>query len=85
MDPSSPGPICLVVDCPTTAHVSSLIAAPGLKKFSAKALDGAGGESPKKVTCVIHLGPASVINCPQYQEWMAQFDGTQHIMAGHGM
>lgn len=25
------------------------------------------------VTCVVHLGPASVINCPKYQEWIAQF------------
>ncbi|CAM6105646.1 unnamed protein product [Calypogeia fissa] len=80
MDPSSPGPICLVVDCPTTSYVSSLISSSGLTKLS-----GAGGESMKQVTCIIHLGPASVINCSQYQEWMDQFHGTQHIMAGHGM
>jgi ribonuclease Z len=40
-------------------------------------------ENAKKVNCIIHLGPSSVTNTVEYQNWMKSFGNTQHIMAGH--
>ncbi|KAF3679701.1 hypothetical protein FXO38_02647 [Capsicum annuum] len=37
-------------------------------------------ETVKVVNCLIHLGPASVINSPVYEKWMRKFDFAQHIM-----
>ncbi|KAL2612602.1 hypothetical protein R1flu_024294 [Riccia fluitans] len=78
MDPPSPGPVCFIVDCPTLSHVPALIAASGLQRFYTP-------RAEKKVTCLVHIGPASVTKTTEYQRWMARFDGSQHIMAGHGM
>ncbi|KAG6543814.1 hypothetical protein Mapa_014654 [Marchantia paleacea] len=85
MDPSSPGPICLVVDCPTIAHISALVTAAGLRRFYSPTSSGADAGNVKNVTCIIHIGHASVTKTPEYQQWMTQFDGTHHLMAGHGM
>ncbi|BFI40606.1 ribonuclease Z [Marchantia polymorpha subsp. ruderalis] len=85
MDPSSPGPICLVVDCPTIAHVSALVTAAGLRRFYSPTSSGGNAGHVKNVTCIIHISPGSVTKTPEYQQWMAQFDGTHHLMAGHGM
>ncbi|KAL3682128.1 hypothetical protein R1sor_000150 [Riccia sorocarpa] len=78
MDPPSPGPVCLVVDCPSLSYVPALVSASGLQRFY-------GPATEKKVACIVHIGPASVMKTAEYQRWMARFDGSQHVMAGHGM
>ncbi|XP_027342584.1 tRNAse Z TRZ4, mitochondrial isoform X2 [Abrus precatorius] len=80
LGPSVPGPIVLLVDCPTESHLETLL--------SAQLLDSNGDQmsmlpEAKSVTCVIHLTPASVISCSNYQKWMKKFSSAQHIMAGH--
>ncbi|KAJ7198699.1 hypothetical protein O6H91_Y499900 [Diphasiastrum complanatum] len=81
MDPSSPGPIFVLVDCPTIEHIPSLLSAPYLRRFYGIS---EVEEMQKLVTCMIHIGPKSVTQDARYLQWMHNFVGTQHIMAGHG-
>lgn len=81
MDPSIPGPIVFLVDCPTESHLQELLSMQCLSSYYA---DFSGPpENANVVTCVIHLGPASLISSPNYQSWMRRFGSAQHIMAGH--
>ncbi|KAG0614312.1 hypothetical protein M758_6G167300 [Ceratodon purpureus] len=80
MDPSSPGPIFILVDCPTPAYIPALLSNPVLCTFQ----EENSGTSPKQVTLIVHTGPASVAGLPEYQSWMSRFAGAHHVMAGHG-
>ncbi|CAE5959997.1 unnamed protein product [Arabidopsis arenosa] len=75
MGPSLPGPIVLLVDCPTESHAAEL--------FSVKSLESYQTDGAKFVNCIIHLSPSSVTSSPTYQSWMKKFHSTQHILAGH--
>ncbi|KAI4355610.1 hypothetical protein L6164_004367 [Bauhinia variegata] len=82
LGPSVPGPIVLLVDCPSESHLKALLSAESLNSYYADSM-GNLSEGSKNVTCIIHLSPASVIICPNYQKWMTRFGSVQHIMAGH--
>ncbi|KAJ6700796.1 TRNASE Z TRZ4 MITOCHONDRIAL [Salix koriyanagi] len=84
MDPSVPGPIVLLVDCPTESHVQELLSTECLNTYY---MDFSGNPTQigKTVNCIIHLSPASVTRSPTYQKWMKKFGSAQHIMAGHEM
>ncbi|KAK6912030.1 tRNase Z endonuclease [Dillenia turbinata] len=82
--PSVPGPIVLLVDCPTTAHFEYLLSEQSLTSYYAD-VSGDRMDNAKVVNYVIHLSPASVTSSPQYQGWMKRFGGAQHILAGHEM
>ncbi|XP_020209333.1 tRNAse Z TRZ4, mitochondrial [Cajanus cajan] len=81
LGPSVPGPIVLLVDCPTESHLEALLSVQSLNSYCDQ-LDNLP-EGGKVVTCVIHLTPASVVSCSNYQKWMRKFGSAQHIMAGH--
>lgn len=84
MGPSVPGPIVLLVDCPTLAHLEELRSAQSLGPYyAAKSGDLIHGS--KTVNCVIHLSPSHVTSTSHYQNWMSRFDEAQHVMAGHQM
>ncbi|RZC51311.1 hypothetical protein C5167_019734 [Papaver somniferum] len=74
MGPTIPGPIVLLVDCPTLSHLRDLISLQSLNSY----YDGV-----KIVNCVVHLSPSSVTMTAEYDTWMRRFGGAQHIMAGH--
>ncbi|KAF8077273.1 hypothetical protein N665_1049s0007 [Sinapis alba] len=76
MGPSVPGPIVLLVDCPTESHVAQLVSAKSLESYCS-------GDGGKLVNCIIHLSPSSVTSSPTYQSWMKRFHSAQHILAGH--
>ncbi|KAI5413932.1 tRNAse Z TRZ4, mitochondrial isoform X2 [Lathyrus oleraceus] len=78
MGPSIPGPIVLVVDCPTESHLEALLSAKSLATYGDQV-----GNMSKSVACVIHLTPEFVVSCSNYQKWMKTFGSAQHIMAGH--
>lgn len=84
MGPSVPGPIVLLVDCPTSSHFQELS---NLKCLAPYYIDTAYDvpEGSKLVNCVIHLTPGCVTKTDDYKMWMAKFGGAQHIMAGHEM
>ncbi|KAI5055052.1 hypothetical protein GOP47_0030197 [Adiantum capillus-veneris] len=73
LGPSSPGPIMLLVDCPSMSYVSSLTSSTSLQPFFS--------EAGKVVNCMIHIGPTSVTSSKDYQSWMENFKETHHIMA----
>lgn len=85
MEPSIPGPIVLVVDCPTLFHLQQLSSVESLSNYYGGMPSNRIEETSKKVTCIIHLSPSSVINTPDYRKWMERFGDAQHIMAGHEM
>lgn len=78
MGPAIPGPIVLVVDCPTESHLEALLSAKSLATYGDQV-----GNMSKSVACVIHLTPEFVLSCSNYQKWMKTFGSAQHIMAGH--
>ncbi|KAG4978936.1 hypothetical protein AAZX31_13G337200 [Glycine max] len=81
LGPSVPGPIVLLVDCPTESHLEALLSVQSLASYCDQADNQP--EAGKSVTCVIHLTPSSVVSCSNYQKWMKKFGSAQHIMAGH--
>ncbi|KAK4482020.1 hypothetical protein RD792_012938 [Penstemon davidsonii] len=82
MGPSIPGPVVLLVDCPTSMHLQELLS---LKCLAPYYMDTAYSvpDGSKLVNCVIHLSPSSVTKTDDYKTWMSKFGGAQHIMAGH--
>lgn len=84
LGPSVPGPIILLVDCPTSSHFQELSC---LQCLSPYYIDTAYDalEGSKIVNCVIHLTPACITQTDDYQMWMSKFGAAQHIMAGHEM
>ncbi|XP_061374803.1 tRNAse Z TRZ4, mitochondrial isoform X2 [Gastrolobium bilobum] len=81
LGPSVPGPIVLLVDCPTESHLEALMSVQPLASYGDQVSNLP--EASKSETCVIHLTPASVVSCSNYQKWMKKFGSAQHIMAGH--
>lgn len=84
MGPSDPGPIVLLVDCPTLLHFRYLLTVQCLAQYY---VDTAHEviEGSKIVNCVIHLTPLSVARTDDYRTWMSKFGEAEHIMAGHQM
>ncbi|XP_076898358.1 tRNAse Z TRZ4, mitochondrial-like isoform X1 [Bidens hawaiensis] len=81
LGPSVPGPIVLLVDCPTLSHFEEILHSRSLENYYADTEE----EKHKIVNCVIHLSPSLVVNSGDYQKWMLRFGGAQHIIAGHQM
>ncbi|KAG9143324.1 hypothetical protein Leryth_018599 [Lithospermum erythrorhizon] len=84
MGPSIPGPIVILVDCPTLHHLRELLSTDTLSDFYGDPSSN-HERSLKTVNCVVHLGPASVTNQAEYQKFMSKFKEAQHVMAGHEM
>lgn len=84
MGPSVPGPIVLLVDCPTLSHFLNLLSLQCLGPYYIDTTNDVP-ESSKIVSCVIHLTPLSVTQTDDYETWMSKFGAAQHIMAGHEM
>lgn len=82
MDPPIPGPIVLLVDCPTASHLQCLLAVDFLNQYYTD-FSGNQSDTAKGVDCVIHFSPSSVTNIPDYKTWMKRFRRAQHIMAGN--
>ncbi|KAK4395221.1 tRNAse Z TRZ4, mitochondrial [Sesamum angolense] len=84
LGPSVPGPIVLLVDCPTSSHLQDLSSLQCLTPYY---VDTAYDlpEGSKIVNCVVHLSPSSVTKTDDYETWMSKFGAAQHIMAGHEM
>ncbi|XP_042499299.1 tRNase Z TRZ3, mitochondrial-like isoform X2 [Macadamia integrifolia] len=82
LGPSVPGPIVLLVDCPTLSHLQELLSTQSLDTYYVDSVDQ-NLNTVKSVNCIIHLSPSLVTMTPEYQNWMKRFVGAQHIMAGH--
>ncbi|KAJ6394648.1 hypothetical protein OIU77_023790 [Salix suchowensis] len=65
MDPSVPGPIVLLVDCPTESHVQELLSTESLNSYYVD-FSGNPTQIGKTVNCIIHLSPASFFPAPGF-------------------
>ncbi|OMO64527.1 zinc phosphodiesterase ELAC protein 2-like protein [Corchorus capsularis] len=81
--PPVPGPIVIIIDCPTDSHAQELFCTQSLNEYYWDS--GNQPQATKIVNCVIHLGPASVVNSIAYNKWMKNFGSAQHVIAGHVM
>ncbi|KAL3273587.1 hypothetical protein HHI36_015020 [Cryptolaemus montrouzieri] len=75
-EPDDPGPIFIVVDCPTEEYISSLIDNDVFKKYQKFAENDEDAAS-----VVVHFTPKRVMDDPRYQSWMKSFlTSTQHLI-----
>ncbi|XP_076274808.1 ribonuclease Z isoform X1 [Rhynchophorus ferrugineus] len=75
-DPDDPGPVFLVIDCPSEQYLDTLINNAEIKKHQ----KFAGNDND--VTCVVvHFTPTEILKLPKYQRWMDDFIlSTEHIL-----
>ena len=66
MGPSQPGPVFLIIDCPSTDFISSLVSNEHLSRHFEE------GSCPTAVI-IIHLTPMSVFESHEYVEWKNRF------------
>lgn len=74
-EPDDPGPIFLIIDCPSQEHIESLVGNSEFKKHQKFALN------EEEVAClVVHFSPKDVMDLPEYIKWMDDFPpSTEHI------
>jgi ribonuclease Z len=78
MEPSTPGPTVMIIDCPTVDHIEGL-------------MSGMGGwsndqDKRQKVAVVIHLTSRDVLRAPKYVQFIRSFpDPAQHILVSESM
>ncbi|KAK1936944.1 Ribonuclease Z [Phytophthora citrophthora] len=78
--PSVPAAGCIIVSCPTAAHVDGLVTSEGFNKY--REVDG---KAEVQVEVVFHLGGTDVLRHPKYQEWAQSFGAqARHVLLGHG-
>ncbi|KAL6062225.1 ribonuclease Z [Balamuthia mandrillaris] len=65
--PSQPGPILLIVSCPSVHHIQALLSDELVNRYHQDGIDGG------VVTCVIHLTPLHVLSHPAYIQWVNSF------------
>eukprot|EP00854_Cymbomonas_tetramitiformis_P006043 gene6043-7261_t len=78
MGPPTPGPVVLVVDCPTP-RCDPIGPADGEGRRDIRGDER--GREERTLTCVVHLSPAEVVALPEYTAWMASCRGSpQHLL-----
>ncbi|KAG7381661.1 Zinc phosphodiesterase ELAC protein 2 [Phytophthora pseudosyringae] len=79
--PSVPAAGCVIVSCPTTAHVDALASSGGFKRYQ----ETEGKPADVHVEVVFHLGGVEVLRQPKYAAWARSFGAeTRHVLLGHG-
>eukprot|EP00887_Chlorella_sp_A99_P006161 scaffold3.g6161.t1 len=79
MEPSIPGPVVLVVDCPTDAFLPCLASAPLLQQCTS-------GDKRDRVAAVVHLSPREVLQLPEYKQWLGTFrPEASHILVAESI
>ncbi|GJP55829.1 hypothetical protein CLOM_g14854 [Closterium sp. NIES-68] len=95
---SIPGPVVLLIDCPTASHTQALLQSPQLQRFCSsrhnrESGSGGGGNTEgdnneggtKEVTVAVHVSPEAVVEADEYRRWMGMLGpNTTHVLAGHG-
>ncbi|KAG3025723.1 hypothetical protein PC121_g7047 [Phytophthora cactorum] len=77
--PSVPAAACVVVSCPTIAHVDALVSSEGFNRY--REVDE---KAQVQVEVVYHLGSLEVLRHPKYAEWTRSFGGqARHVLLGH--
>ncbi|KAI9337231.1 beta-lactamase-like protein [Obelidium mucronatum] len=73
VSPSKPGPVFIIMDCPSVEYIPSILASTELNAISHNA---------EPVQCIIHLLGDDVLEHPDYKTWMNSFgEDCQHIVS----
>lgn len=79
-DPASPGPIFMIVDCPSDRYLKDLQDSAVFRRY----MDGGDAGKSDRVDCIVHLGPCDVVSHPDYVAWMGKFSATtKHLIVHH--
>ncbi|XP_077058344.1 zinc phosphodiesterase ELAC protein 2 [Siphateles boraxobius] len=72
--PADPGPVFIVVDCPSEDFIQPLCTNHILQRYQS-------GGSEDSAALVVHMTPESVLNTDQYKSWMERFpSSTEHLV-----
>lgn len=72
--PTDPGPVFLVIDCPSEDFIQPLCTNQVLSRYQS-------GGSEDSAALVVHMTPEAVLKTEEYQRWMERFsNGTQHLI-----
>ncbi|KAI5608649.1 zinc phosphodiesterase ELAC protein 2, partial [Silurus asotus] len=72
--PADPGPVFLVIDCPSEEFVQPICANQILGRYQREGSEG-------DPALVVHMTPESVLELPEYQRWMQRFSSsTEHLI-----
>ncbi|XP_073351035.1 zinc phosphodiesterase ELAC protein 2 [Pagrus major] len=72
--PTDPGPVFVVVECPSEEFVESVCNNRQLRRYQT-----GGSEDP--AVLVVHITPDSVLNTDEYKKWMERFPSTtEHLI-----
>ncbi|KAJ8965129.1 hypothetical protein NQ314_004354 [Rhamnusium bicolor] len=75
-EPDDPGPVFIIVDCPTEEYLDSLLNNDMLRKHQIFA------QNEEDLAClVVHFTPQEVVQHPRYKKWIEDFSpSTHHLM-----
>lgn len=73
MSPSKPGPLLLVVPCPSVDHMQSVTGSKALDPVELDVIHGDPERTAKRHCVVVHLAPKDVLEHPAYREWCDLF------------
>ncbi|XP_016149276.1 zinc phosphodiesterase ELAC protein 2 [Sinocyclocheilus grahami] len=72
--PADPGPVFLVVDCPSEDFIQPLCTNHVLQRYQT-------GGSEDSAALVVHMTPESVLDTDEYKSWMERFpSSTEHLV-----
>jgi ribonuclease Z len=72
--PETPGPISIIVDCPTEEYLMPLVTHPIWARYLPSP------SNPSSPAVVIHMTPFGVLSSEPYRQWVHAFGpSTQHI------
>lgn len=75
-EPDDPGPVFLVVDCPTEEYLEGFLQEQEFRKYQQTCTD-----DNLLAYLVVHFTPSNIINHPKYREWIDKFSpSTQHLV-----
>ena len=64
MDPPDPGPVFIIVDCPSANYIESIVKNNRFEKYQRN--------SGKTAAIVIHLVENEIFNNNEYKEWISR-------------
>ncbi|XP_071444662.1 ribonuclease Z, mitochondrial [Hetaerina americana] len=67
--PPDPGPVFLVIDCPSIDYINSLLSSEKLCKYS----HSSASEDKDNLMAVIHFSPPEVLSNAKYLDWVSTF------------
>ncbi|XP_022054141.2 zinc phosphodiesterase ELAC protein 2 isoform X2 [Acanthochromis polyacanthus] len=72
--PTDPGPVFMVVECPSEEFVDAVCANQQLRRYQT-------GKAEDAAALVVHMTPESVLKTDQYKKWMERFPSTtEHLI-----